>query len=217
MEQYTIDGYSFSAFNALVSKAEGLDVVPKVKKREQNDWADESGLEIDASTQIVYEAMEIKLSCYVFEKTYADAIKRINGIIALLSGDGFHLLGSTLRKKVYPVLLEEVSSYQVTKTKASEVVVGFDLKLICPLPEIRMGLARVAANQEVKLIIPTGKDALVWWGDGAVDEYMYHTYTNAGTYTVVIAGTGVTSALITWVDTGAIELTIEDYAYSPIT
>lgn len=207
-----VDGYDlFEAFKVLVSEASGLDVMPKVKKREQYDWPDESGVEVDHATELVYEALEINLSCYVFESTYPDAVKRINGLLNLLAGEGLHLLGSSLRKRLYPVLLQEVSGYKrVTKAKAGEVVLEFNLKLLCPLPECRMAkVVTVMDDEEVTITIPTGKDFTIWWGDGTKsDNVLSHEYADAGTYTILMSGTGVTSALIT-----SDKAIIDEYSY----
>jgi len=201
--RFIIDGYDlYEAFKVVVQEAQGLDVLPKVKKRTEYDWPEESGVDVDATTDLTYEAHDITLDCYVQESTYADAVKRINGVVKLLSSDGFHLLGSQLRQRLYPVLLQEVAGYKrITPASASAVYVQFTLKLRCPKPETRIGNATVEASGQVTLVVPTGKDFTVWWGDGTVNENtLTHTYTEAGTYTVLIAGTGVTSVVITGIN-----------------
>lgn len=201
--RFIIDGYDlYEAFKVVVQEAQGLDVLPKVKKRTEYDWPEESGVDVDATTDLTYEAHDITLDCYVQESTYADAVKRINGVVKLLSSDGYHLLGSQLRQRLYPVLLQEVTGYKrITPASASAIYVQFTLKLRCPLPETRIGNATVEASGQVTLVVPTGKDFIVWWGDGTVNENtLTHTYTEAGTYTVLIAGTGVTSVVITGIN-----------------
>lgn len=201
--RFTIDGYDlYEAFKVVVQEAQGLDVLPKVKKRTEYDWQEESGVDVDATTDLTYEAHDITLDCYVKESTYADAVKRINGVVKLLSSDGFHLLGSQLRQRLYPVLLQEVTGYKrITPAISSSIYVQFTLKLRCPMPETRIGNVTVEADEEVTLVIPTDKDFTVWWGDGTVNENtLTHTYTEAGTYTVLIAGTGVTSVVITGIN-----------------
>lgn len=201
--RFIIDGYDlYEAFKVVVQEAQGLDVLPKVKKRTERDWPEESGVDVDTTTDLTYEAHDIILDCYVQESTYADAVKRINGVVKLLSSDGYHLLGSQLRQRLYPVLLQEVIGYKrITPASASAVYVQFTLKLRCPLPETRIGNATVEADEEVTLVIPTAKDFTVWWGDGTVNENtLTHTYAEAGTYTVLIAGTGVTSVVITGIN-----------------
>lgn len=201
--RFIIDGYDlYEAFKVVVQEAQGLDVLPKVKKRTEYDWPEESGVDVDATTDLTYEAHDITLDCYVQESTYADAVKRINGVVKLLSSDGYHLLGSQLRQRLYPVLLQEVTGYKrITPASASAIYVQFTLKLRCPLPETRIGNATVEASGQVTVVVPTGKDFIVWWGDGTVNENtLTHTYTEAGTYTVLIAGTGVTSVVITGIN-----------------
>lgn len=201
--RFIIDGYDlYEAFKVVVQEAQGLDVLPKVKKRTERDWPEESGVDVDTTTDLTYEAHDITLDCYVQESTYADAVKRINGVVKLLSSDGYHLLGSQLRQRLYPVLLQEVTGYKrITPASASAIYVQFTLKLRCPLPETRIGNATVEASGQVTLVVPTGKDFTVWWGDGTVNENtLTHTYTEAGTYTVLIAGTGVTSVVITGIN-----------------
>jgi hypothetical protein len=198
--RFTIDGYGlYETFGVVVQEANGLDMLPKVKKRDEFNWPEESGVDIDTTTDLTFEAQDITLDCYVQESSYSDAIKRINGVIKLLSGDGLHLLGSQLRQRLYPVLLEEITGYKrITPASASAVYLQFTLKLRCPMPETRMGSATVEASGEISLVVPTGKDFTVWWGDGAVNENtLSHTYAEAGTYTVLIAGTGVKFANIT--------------------
>lgn len=201
--RFIIDGYDlYEAFRVVVQEADGLDVLPKVKKRTEYDWPEESGVDVDTTTDLTYEAHDITLDCYVQESTYADAVKRINGVVKLLSSDGLHLLGSQLRQRLYPVLLQEVTGYKrITPAHASAIYVQFTLKLRCPMPETRIGSVTVEASEQVTLAVPTGKDFTVWWGDGTVNENtLTHTYAEAGTYTVLIAGTGVTSVVITGIN-----------------
>lgn len=209
--RWMVDGYDlFEAYKIVVTEADGLDVAPKVKKRDEHDWPDESGVEVDTATTLVYDPLDIKLQCYVIESTFADAVKRINGLTVLIASSGVHLLGSSLRKRLYPILLQEISDYKrVTKANADKVVLEFSVKLRCHMPENRMGVADVVADDEVTLVIPTGKDFTVWWGDGSKTvNTLTHIYEQTGIYTVLISGTGVTSALIT--ATGVI---IDEYSY----
>lgn len=197
--RFKIDGHDlYDEFSIFVKNASGLDVLPKVKKRDEHDWQEESGLDVDTSTEVTYEAMNITLSCIASDNTYADAVKRINSLVNILSADGYHLLYSQLRGKTYPVLLQEISDYKLlTTATASSVVLDFSVKLLCPLPELRSGSATVEAEEEVTLTIPTNKDFIIWWGDGTMDEnVLKHTYTEADTYTLLIAGTGVMFANI---------------------
>lgn len=212
-ERFIVDGYDlYAAYKIIVESAEGLDVIPKVKSREQHSWPDESGVDVATNTGLIYDSMDVSLSCVVVESTYKEAIKRINGLIALLSGSGLHLLGSVTRGRLYPVLLDSISSYKrVNATSNSEVWIKFTLKLLCPLPECRMGSATVTASGAVNLNANTSKQVTVWWGDGTTSTgtgALNHTYTNAGTYTVLIAGTGVTKSVFT-----TTVITIDEYSY----
>lgn len=212
--KYIINGYDlWEAYKIHVKSADGLDITPKVKKRDEYNWPEESGIDVDSSTRLTYEALDISLQCVVLESTYKECIGRINGLINLLSDDGFHLLGSVLRGRLYPVMLQEVSSYKrVNAANSAVVAVEFTVKLISPLPECRMGSATVLAAGVVSLDSETDKLTTVWWGDGASSTgtgVLSHTYTNAGTYTILAAGTGVTSTIFTV--TGGI--VIDEYSY----
>lgn len=212
--QFLIDGYSLDVFNVKVSAVEGLDIVPKVKERTKHSWPDESGVAVDTSTDITYEAVTFSLKCRIKDSSYKDAVKRFNGLVALLSGDGYHLLGSITRGKLYPVVLDEVTGYkQLTATSANPVWIEFTLKLLCPLPECRMGSATVDINRTVSIDANTGKQITVFWGNGDVSKgtgLITYTYPSAGTYQIVVAGTGLILATPTTVG-----VTIDDYYYTP--
>ncbi len=215
MNEFIIDGYDIKeAFNIKVLSADGLDIIPKVKKRDERSWPEESGVEIDTATDLVFEAQDISLNCYVEEATYADGIKRINGLINLLADNGIHLLGSAIRNRLYPVLLQEVSSYQRrTSTNASRVAITFTVKLICHLPECRMGSAVVIEDiEQVSINANWGKEIMIWWGDGGTSAgvgLLPHTYESPGTRTILIAGTGVTSHIIPVIGS----IVIDEYSY----
>ena len=212
--EYLIDGIDLlEGYNIRVIYAEGINIIPSVKEREQHDWPDESGLEIDPETELVYSALNIVLNCVVIESSYSDAIKRINGLILMLSGSGYHLLGSISRQKLYPVLYQGISDYKLeTKIFANPCAIRFQIKLLCPQPELRMGSATVQASGQVSIDPETGKQAIIFWGDGSNSSgigELTHTYTNAGTYTILVAGTGVTASVLT--TTGGV--VIDEYSY----
>ena len=215
--EYKIDGYDlFTAFKISVGCAEGLDLIPKVKKRDEHSWAEDSGVQVDATTQLVYEALDISLTCYIKESTYSEALKRVNGLIKILSTSGLHILESGARNKSYPVLLDEVSNFsRFTKFNAAMAFFQFTLKLRGPLPECRNGSATVLEGGSISVNANTGRSVTVWWGDGSNSTgtgLLTHIFANTGTYKQLIAGTGVTSS--TFIATG---VTIEDYASAPIT
>jgi len=196
--RFLIDDFDlFQTYSCIVRSVDGLDVMPKVKAREQHNWPDESGVEVDTATSIKYEALDISMNLTVVEATFKDAVKKINELIILLSGDGYHLLTSVLRGKVYPVLLQEISGYkQLTSAIANRIGLEFSIKLLGPLPELRMGSAIITVDipSIVTINSNTDKKVTMWWGDGTSSTgtgELTHTYTTIGTYTVLVGGTGV--------------------------
>lgn len=200
--RFLIDGVDlFTTYKIIVEKAEGLDVLPKAKKRDTHDWPDESGIAVNPSTSLYYEAMNISLQCVLVENTYAAGIKKLNGLISMLGTANFRILNSTFRGQLFPVLYEDITNIKPNGGLGkSEVAIEFTLKFICPYPERRKGVATVTAGQTATVAHGTGKEFIVWWGDGAISKgftTLTHTYTNAGSYTVLCAGTGMVTAVFT--------------------
>jgi len=196
--RFTVDGVDlYDIYKFIVEKADGLDVLPKPKKRTTYDWADESGVEVDPATDLVFESMGITLTGRVVGNSYSLGMSKVNALLALISKDGFHLLKSGFRNKVYPVLLEDSTAKPLFGLTRQEVVIDLTLKLTCPFPERRQGAATVTALQAVAVRVDTGKEFSVWWGDGSMDKgfnELTHEYQAGNTYPVLVAGTGITWA-----------------------
>lgn len=200
--RFLIDGVDlYTTYKVIVESVEGLDIIPKAKKRDSHDWQDESGVDISPTTALVYEPMSISLRCKLVESSYTTGVKKLNGLISVLSAVNHRILNSTFRGQLFPVLYDEVSDLKpIGGLSRSEVVLSFTIKLTCPYPERRKGVATVTAGQTATVAHGTGKEFIVWWGDGTFSKgftTLTHTYTNAGTYTVLAAGTGMATAVFT--------------------
>lgn len=73
--------------------------LPKPKERYVYDWMDQSGLERDTTSPIVYEKATYNIGCYLVANDIADLFKKRTDVIEILSNPaGFILKSNTLGK-----------------------------------------------------------------------------------------------------------------------
>lgn len=195
-----------TAYGCYVEGSTGLMDMPKAKTPLTVDINDYHGELLDME-DMRYGPRDIVLSCFILGTTMDDFNSKCNALKVALAADGPHQLTITGFTKPVSYIVMCMDGFTVSKQwQVSGYTIGsFQMKLkeMCPVKRILTYTG--AGTAGIDSIGFLDNSARIYWGDGefstpadATESGQYpHTYSDAGTYYVVITGainTGVTAS-----------------------
>jgi len=197
--KFSINGVDFKSFGITVGpNPKGL--VDKLQKKTASsyDWTDQHGRFEDLE-DARYEARQIELDCW-FSAVGKDAmLENIMSIKEQFQLNGTQRLMVELSSKplLYEVHHPEQIDFSEMKWRDGKAFCEFTLKLVELQPVKRvLRYIKVDNNTPIVQITLTSPDLLnIYWGDGEYTANVFgslvnitHTYSQPGTYYIVIAG-----------------------------
>lgn len=195
--EYYIDGRNFKEFGVYISLATGL--VGKLKQKEtlSVDWNNYHGLVVD-KRRPRYKERTITLQCFIETFGKTDFVEKTNVFMSQFDKEGDVRLkveyDGTAKPLVYEVYCPD--DVDVSKKWDDALMVGtFKLKLIeCEPVKKVLRWTGLTANTTARISVTSSKLLNIYWGDGSHtfdvsgEITVEHTYTNAGSYEIVITG-----------------------------
>lgn len=215
--EYYIDGNNIKDYHVYVSSSKGL--VGQLARKDglETDWEGYHGIARDKARKR-YKERTITLECFIEAPSRSAYVERVMAFFSLFEADGNHRLkveydGDT-KPLVYEVeLLDETDPSKTWGKYNNDLMVGtFTLKLTEDEPVKRV-LRHIAtsANSVASITFSSYKMYSIYWGDGShtynvsgTNKTVEHTYAEAGTYDIIIAGVievledFSTNAIVVW-------------------
>lgn len=193
--RYSLDGVTFESMGITVSESKGLLEKPKMKTPLTIDYPDYHGEVVDLKDKR-FEAREIQLKCWCKADGEMDFIAKMNTLYDILQRDGTQRLKVDInpaRPLVYDVYCTQ--GIDPDKRWNDKLMIGtFTLKLREPDPEKRVvAFTALPGRMTAEIALTTEMRQSISWGDGATtdeagtDTYT-HTYSQPGTYHIIVAG-----------------------------
>lgn len=199
--EYYVDGQNFKDFGVYVSASNGLLGQLERKEGMTEDWGTRHGM-MRAVNHPRYKERTITLECFIEASSRSAFVEWQNRFFECFRGKGTHRLrveynGST-KPLVYEVIMQTgVSPEKQWGTYNNNVMVGtFTMELIEDDP-VKMVLRHIAAHEDstAQISLTSYSTLYIYWGDGSASKVkgskqeVTHTYTDAGEYDIIIAGT----------------------------
>ena len=192
---YTLDGTDFQDLGINVSESKGLLERPKMKAPLTIDYPSSNGEVVDLKDKR-FEPRDIQLKCWCKADGEMDFIAKMNALYEILEKDGTQRLKVDInpaRPLVYDVYCKE--GIDPDKRWNDKLMVGtFTLKLREPEPNKRVvAFSAIPERMTAQITLTTTSRQGISWGDGTFtdevgsDTYQ-HTYSEPGTYHIIIAG-----------------------------
>lgn len=192
---WSLDGTGFLSYGVYVSASSGIVDGLKMKEPQIKDWQGDHGVFVDLSAPR-YEQREIELDCFIHATGKLDFLSKITAFEKAIQKAGLRKLTLTISNKPLIYMVYKSESLEVKKQWSETDMFGtFSLKLIEPQPIKRLLVFTATAGATVSLTMTTSNPINIYWGDGLqlLDAYgtsitKTHTYSNAGTYYILLAG-----------------------------
>lgn len=215
--EYYVDGENIKDYHVYVSSSKGL--VGQLARKDglQTDWEGYHGIARDKKRKR-YKERTITLECFIEAPSRSAYIERVTAFFKLFEADGNHRLKIEYDGDTKPLVYEVEIQDEVDPTKTwgrynNDLMVGtFTLKLLEDEPVKRV-LRHIGttANSVASVTFTSYKMFNIYWGDGTstynvsgTSKTVEHTYEEAGTYDIVIAGVievledFSTNAIVVW-------------------
>lgn len=190
--EFSVNNVLFTDFGVYVDGMSGPFGRPPKKDGLTVDWPDEHG-EVKANSAVdIYEAKQIRLSCWLQANSLDEMFTRWFSFLDAISGPGtFRLqLKAGTRMVCAEVRLEEEVEMDKDKFVEGENFARFTLNLIEPQPVKK--ILKVTGNS-ANVSFTTSNMMTIYWGDGSVTANARtgsypHDYTEPGDKYIVIVG-----------------------------
>ena len=192
---WSLDGTGFLSYGVYVSASSGIIDGLKMKEPQTTEWSGQHGTFIDLASPR-YENREIELDCFIKADGKLDFLTKVKAFEKAIQKPNLRNLTLNIATKPLVFMVYQSESIEVKKQWNQSLMVGtFTLKLIEPQPIKRLLKFVATAGASVSLTMTTTNAINIYWGDDTqlLDVYgtaqtKTHTYTNAGTYYILLAG-----------------------------
>ncbi len=193
---YYLNGTNLKDFGVYVARGRGLIDGLNIKEPKEMDWDGYHGKVVDLSAPR-YESREITLECFIAGVDKVDTIQKANQFFRELAKAGTQrLMIDTGEGKMLPYEVYQSGKVDINNRWTNGTNVGeFTLKLIEPEPVKRVLKFVVSdpATDKPSITLTSDKLVTMFWDDGTKETgsgtvTWTHTYSEAGTYHIVLAG-----------------------------
>lgn len=192
---WTLDGVNFLSYGVYVAASSGMIDGLKMKEPQKREWEGEHGTFVDLASPR-YENREIELDCFIKGDGKLDFLTKVNAFQKAIQKPNLRNLTLNIASKPLIFMVYQDSSIELKKQWNNQTMIGsFTIKFTEPQPIKRLLKFTATAGASVSLTMTTTNPINIYWGDGGqlLDVYgtsqtKTHTYTNAGTYYILLAG-----------------------------
>ena len=215
--EYYIDGRNLKEFGVYITKSKGLTDRLKRKDTLHVEWDNYHGTVRD-KRRPRFESRQITLECMLEASSRSAFVEWQRLFFDQFDQEGTHRLtieyNGNVKPLVYEVeLLDNVDVEKTWGTYHDDIMVGtFTIKLVEdePVKKVLRHISKTADSQ-ASITVSSNKLLNIYWGDGThtysisgKDQIVTHTYTQAGSYDIIVAGViediekFETNAIVVW-------------------
>lgn len=192
---WSLDGTGFLSYGVYVAASSGIIDGLKMKEPQTTEWRGQHGTFVDLASPR-YENREIRLDCFIKADGKLEFLSKVTAFEKAIQKPNLRTLTLTIATKPLIFMVYHSESIEVKKQWNEALMIGtFTLNLIEPQPIKRLLKFVATAGATVSLTMTTTNAINIYWGDNTqiLDVYgtsitKTHTYTNAGTYYILLAG-----------------------------